>query len=122
MQVSYRRTDKPDESVIVHVVDGATKRGLRLQSHGSWSVVSAQDLGEKVAQHQVGEFFIDHEYVPVTVPDAEFDKLYRKARAHSALLRSDFDPSEAPTLQKLVEETRSAYAERLAHLATPHGC
>lgn len=123
MQVSFRRTDKPDESVMVHVVDGATKRGLRLQSHGSsWVVISRQDLGEKVEQEQVGEYLMNHEYVPVTVSDQEFNKFYERVSTSSPLLRSDFDPAQAPTLRELVEESMADYAERLVHVLTPYGC
>ena len=67
-------------------------------------------------------YFINGSFLPINIPDEEFNKLYDQAKSNPfPLFKGQFEPSKTPTLREIVEESKLAYTERLAHLATSHG-
>ncbi len=120
MKIGILRTeDGHDGERSVYVVDPTTTRGLVLYGHGLWDLVKVHDLPSIQGAEQIENYLIEKHFLPITIPDAEFNQLYTKAKSNkSPLFRAmkDFEPSEAPTLKELVEENREAFIRRVAHI------
>jgi len=115
MKVGIRRREYHDGRT-AHVVDPRTRRGFILNyAAGEWDMVRIQNLS--VADRlQTANFLADNEYIPMEVPDEEFNSLYDTSKLRGFLTSNagGLDPSKTPNLRDIIEENQVAYMERVA--------
>ena len=117
MKVGIRRREYHDVRT-AHVVDSRTRRGFILNyAADEWDMVRIQNLpvGDRL---QTTKFLADNLYIPMEIPDEEFNSLYDTSKLRGFLSRNvgGLDPSKTPNLRDIIEENQVAYMERVAKI------
>lgn len=100
MRLGIKRAEEHEDRY-AHVVDPRTAKGLLLHYYARWDWVRIQDVPNITTPQQMGDHLVNGQYIPMAVPDEEFNKLYNRSESRGLPLfkeMDDFDPSETPTL------------------------
>jgi len=118
MRLGTKR-EESHEHRYVHIIDPPTSRGLLLYCDReivSWKWVKIQDVEGVNGQEAMLNYLANNGYVPREVPDQEFNGLYEKLSFHRFPMfrdMEDFEPSETPTIQEIVEQSCYEYARNI---------
>jgi len=121
MKVGVKRVDEHEDRY-AHVVDPVTARGLLLHYYTNWDWVRIQDMPNITTPKQMVDHLAKGRYIPMDVPDEEFNVLYDKSKSCGLPLfreGGDFDPAETPTLREMIEEDRLNHLHRVASILVP---